>query len=69
MKKLALLGAVAAVSATTFAEPIQWIGTGEVACWTNAANWAGGVVPGRYVDSNGNEAGAVGAEVEVEAVA
>ena len=64
MKKLALLGAVAAVSATAFAEPIQWIGTGEVACWTNAANWVGGVVPGRYVDSNGNEAGAAGAEVE-----
>ena len=63
MKKLALLGAVAAVSATTFAEPIQWIGTGEVACWTNAANWAGGVVPGRYTGPDGEETGAAGAEV------
>lgn len=63
MKKLALLGAVAAVSATTFAEPIQWIGTGEVACWTNAANWAGGVVPGRYLGPDGEETGEFGAEV------
>lgn len=65
MKKLTLLGAFVSVvvSATAFADVVQWIGTGETACWTNAANWAGGVVPGRYLGPDGEETGAAGAEV------
>lgn len=66
MKALLSVGSVVIACACTAiaADPVQWIGTGEVASWTNAANWAGGVVPGWYVAPDGTNAGARGGEVE-----
>ena len=65
MKQLmSIVTAVWACACTAFAaEPVQWIGSGEIASWTNAANWAGGIVPGRYVGPDGVEIGDFGAEV------
>lgn len=66
MKALLSVGSVVIACACTAiaADPVQWIGTGEVASWTNAANWAGGVVPGWYVAPDGTDAGSRGGEVE-----
>lgn len=50
----------------SIAGEIMWIGgavVDGVGSWTNAANWAGGIVPGRYSDASGAEAGATGFSV------
>ena len=50
----------------SIAGEIMWIGgavVDGVGSWTNAANWAGGIVPGRYLDASGAEAGATGFSV------
>ncbi len=53
MKKL-IFAAVAAIASVVCGDVVNGVWTGAVdSFWTNANNWAGGVVPGRYVTSDG----------------
>lgn len=50
----------------SIADEIMWIGgavVDGVGSWTNAANWADGKVPGRYLDASKTEAGGTGSSV------
>lgn len=53
MKTSSLFFALAALASVGFGQTCTWTGAAD-GMWTNAANWAEGAVPGRYLSADGS---------------
>lgn len=53
MKHRIVLAVACAAVGQLFATDGVWTGAGEDGCWTNAANWVNGVIPGQCYDESG----------------
>ena len=63
MKKCIMAMGLLSVAYAASGGEVSWVGLAVengVGCWTNAANWADGKVPGRYIGLQGDEQGEVG---------